>query len=71
MTITLDDPTPAEIEAVARTLANLEPGEPWPTNEDLGGSPTGTRDDEFRDLQTELAKDAIIAFLHTRRGHQK
>ncbi|SDQ47752.1 hypothetical protein SAMN04488565_2627 [Leucobacter chromiiresistens] len=37
-----------QIEAAARALACLEPGEDWPTNGELGGSPTGTRDDEYR-----------------------
>lgn len=49
------------IEAAARALASVEPGEDWPTNEALGGSLTGTRDDEYRDGMREQAEDALVA----------
>lgn len=51
------------IERVARAMAGLEPGEEWPSNEALGGSLTGTRDDEYRDGMREQAKEAITALL--------
>lgn len=57
-TITINDKV---IEATARELANLEPGEPWPTNEELGGSLTGTRDDEYHDGFREYAKEVLEA----------
>jgi hypothetical protein len=47
------------IEALARELACLEPGEDWPSNEALGGSPTGTRDNEFRSGMREQAADHL------------
>ena len=48
-------------EAVARALAQMEPGEDWPTNEALGGGPTGTRDDEYRWAMNEEATAALAA----------
>lgn len=64
-TVTLDRETiPAEaVEAAARALAMLEPGEEWPTNEALGGSLTGTRDDEYRREMFDQARDALAAAL--------
>jgi hypothetical protein len=53
--------TDAEVEAAARALAGLEPGEDWPTNAALGGSLTGTRDDEYRHAMHEQALDALDA----------
>jgi hypothetical protein len=53
----------AAIEAGARVLAGLEEGQDWPTNESLGGSATGTRDDEYRHaLRSEAAAviDAVV-----------
>lgn len=50
-----------QIDAVARQLANLEEGEPWPTNEQLGGNMTGTRDDEFRWSKQEEAEEVLSA----------
>jgi hypothetical protein len=47
------------VQAVARVLAMLEPGEDWPTNAALGGNATGTRDDEFRDGCIEQAEAAV------------
>ena len=65
---TLDELARAALEAaidegeIARIIARLEPGEEWPTNEELGGSMTGTRDDEFRREMLEQAA-AIKAHL--------
>lgn len=52
-------PSEEQIERVARELAHLEPGEDWPTNEELGGSLTGTRDDEYHDGMRERAREAL------------
>lgn len=54
-------PDGAVIEAMARALAHLEPGEDWPTNDELGGNPTGTRDDEFREAHRDDARAAYAA----------
>lgn len=54
------------VERVARELADLKPGEDWPSNYDLGGGPCGTRDDEFRDAMRERAREVIAATLGTR-----
>ena len=51
------------VEALARELAFLNDGDPWPSNEELGGSPTGTRDDEFRAAQEETAIEHIGVVL--------
>lgn len=51
------------VEALARELAFLDDGDPWPSNEELGGSPTGTRDDEFRAAQEETAVEHIGVVL--------
>lgn len=53
--------TEAKVEAAARSLASLEPGEGWPSNESLGGNPTGTRDDEYRDGLRDMARAALEA----------
>lgn len=45
--VTVDDLGGDAIERMARVISYLDPGEPWPTNEELGGGPTGTRDDEY------------------------
>lgn len=56
------EPTKAEVEAAARAIAALAPGEEWPSNEDLGGHPIlGTRDDEYRDSLRAEAEDALKA----------
>lgn len=47
-------------ETAARALAQLGLDEDWPTNEALGGNPTGTRDDEFRASMLDDA-DAVLA----------
>ena len=52
----------AAVERVARALAGMEPGEDWPTNTELGGNLTGTRDDEFRYAMREDAMKAIAAY---------
>lgn len=57
-TITIND---TAMEAGARELVDLEEGEPWPTNEELGGSMTGTRDDELRDGARERAAEILTA----------
>ena len=51
------------VERMARVLADLELGEPWPTNEELGGGPTGTRDDEYRHECMDRARAALDALL--------
>ena len=51
------------VEALARELAFLNDGDPWPSNKELGGSPTGTRDDEFRAAQEETAVEHIGVIL--------
>lgn len=57
----MSDATEAEVEAVARALAQLEPGEDWPTNSALGGGLTGARDDEYRSAMRDQAREAIAA----------
>lgn len=51
------------VDAIARRLASLEPNEPWPTNEELGGSLTGTRDDEYRHGMNEQATEILDDIL--------
>lgn len=47
-----------------RAYANLEPGEGWPTNEELGGHPLlGTRDDEFKFETRDKATEALDLYL--------
>lgn len=53
----------AAVERMARVLADLDPGEPWPTNEELGGGPSGTRDDEYRHECMDRARAALAALL--------
>ena len=53
----------AAVERLAKALAQLEPDEPWPTNADLGGSLTGTRDDEFRDGKRDEARELLAELL--------
>ena len=60
---TVDDLGDDAIERMARAFACLEPGEPWPTNEELGGGPTGTRDDEYRHECMDRARAALDALL--------
>ena len=50
-------------ESVGRAECQLGADEPWPTNESLGGGPTGTRDDECRDACIDQGVDAVAAFL--------
>lgn len=54
------DPTEEQIEAVARELACLDEGDPWPTNAQLGGSLTGDRDMEYRSGMREQARDLLL-----------
>lgn len=50
------------VEAAARALGGLEPGEDWPTNIELGGHALlGTRDDEFKADMHEQARAALQA----------
>src|SRR5690625_3927235 len=52
------------VEAAAKALAELEPGEDWPSNIDLGGHALlGTRDDEFKRAMEQDAKRALTAAL--------
>lgn len=51
------------IERAARAHALIEPGEDWPTNSELGGSQTGTRDDEYRAGMREEAEIVLAAVL--------
>lgn len=53
----------AAIERMARVISYLEPGEPWPTNAELGGGPTGTRDDEYRHECMDRASLTLDALL--------
>lgn len=53
----------AAVEHLARVFADLDPGEPWPTNEELGGGHTGTRDDEYRYSCMDRARAALDALL--------
>jgi len=48
------------IERAALAIAEVDE---WPTNEELGGGPTGTRDDEFRDEHIDMARVALEAAL--------
>lgn len=57
----MSDATEAEVEAVARALARLDPGEDWPTNFALGGGLTGALDDEYRSAMRDQAREAIAA----------
>lgn len=54
------EPTEEQIDAVARELACLKPGEPWPTNAQLGGSLTGDRDVEYREGLRGQARDLLL-----------
>lgn len=52
------------IEAAAKALAYIEPGEDWPSNTDLGGHAIlGTRDDEFKWAMEQDAERALTAAL--------
>lgn len=46
-------------EDIARVLAELEPGEAWPSNARLGGNLTGTRDDEYRAAMLDDARRVL------------
>lgn len=61
--VTVDELDEDTIERMARVLADLEPGESWPTNEELGGGPTGSRDDEYRHECMDRARTALAALL--------
>lgn len=52
------------IQAAAEALAELEPGEDWPSNIDLGGHAIlGTRDDEYKWAMEQDATRALTAAL--------
>jgi hypothetical protein len=52
------------VEKVARVIAELEPGEDWPSNDALGGHwALGTRDDEFRHAALDQARSILDAVL--------
>lgn len=51
------------VERMARGLAYLEPGEPWPTNAELGGGPTSDRDVEYRQGLLQEVRAALDALL--------
>ncbi|ROR97822.1 hypothetical protein EDD28_2431 [Salana multivorans] len=57
--------TAEQFESAARAHAGLEPGEDWPTNEALGGSPTGVRDDEYRWAIRDNVREIIEALGFT------
>lgn len=47
-----------------RAYADLEPGEEWPTNEELGGHALlGTRGDEFKFAARDKATEALDLYL--------
>jgi hypothetical protein len=50
------------VEDVARVFAGLGDDEPWPSNWELGGSTTGTRDDEFRSAHMADARRLLALF---------
>lgn len=50
-------------EMVERAALALAYVDEWPTNEELGGSLTGTRDDELRDSCREEARGILEAAL--------
>ena len=51
------------IERAARAHASIEPGGDWPSNAELGGNLTGTRDDEYRAGMREQAEEVLAAVL--------
>ena len=53
------------VERAATALTGLEPGEDWPSNEDLGGAPCETRDDEYWYAAHEQAREILDAALDT------
>lgn len=61
--VAVDDLGDDAIERMARAIADLEPGDQWPTNAELGGGPTGTRDDEHRHDCMDRARAALDALL--------
>ena len=57
-------PNHPAVEALARELAQLDDGEPWPSNDELGGHHIlGTRDDEYRFAMLEEARAVLNAVL--------
>ena len=57
-------PNHPAVGALARELAQLDDGEPWPSNDELGGHHIlGTRDDEYRFAMLEEARAVLNAVL--------
>ena len=57
-------PNHPAVEALARELAQLDAGDPWPSNDDLGGHHIlGTRDDEYRFAMLEEARAVLNTVL--------
>ena len=57
-------PNHPAVEALARELAQLDAGDPWPSNDDLGGHHIlGTRGDEYRFAMLEEARAVLNAAL--------
>ena len=57
-------PNHPAVEAAARELAQLDAGDPWPSNDDLGGHHIlGTRDDEYRFAMLEEARAVLNTVL--------
>lgn len=48
---------------IARAYAALDYDEAWPTNEELFGGPTETRDDELKWRANDYADEIINAYL--------
>ena len=48
-------------EAVEAAALEMSGFDSWPSNGELGGGPTGTRDDEFRSANIEDARAALQA----------
>ena len=60
-------PNHPAVEALARELAQLDAGDPWPSTDDLGGHHIlGTRDDEYRFAMLEEARAVLNAALPRR-----
>ena len=57
--------TDETIERAALAIAEVDE---WPTNEELSGGPTGTRDEEFRDQHIDMARAALEAALGEGKG---
>lgn len=65
------EPSEGEVEAAARAYAGLLDGQAWPTNEELGGSVTSTRGDEYRDECVEVARTMLYAARTAREAGER